>query len=159
MTVMNRVFGLAALLGFSLSLIVHLCALSGIDVVARVPAVWLLHLGIFVVFFPFVISMRKTLGPKPSFAHIRAAFPPWIVMLGCALLAYTVVNFILFMAATEGGNPSIEHGKYVLMSHGRLIRELTLPEYTHFWANQARGFSGHWLAFYFIPAAYFLFRR
>ena len=66
---------------------------------------------------------------------------------------------MLFMFATGGGSPSIQDGKFVLQSHGRLIRALTEPEYTAFKANEIRGFSGHWMVFYFVPFAYFLFYR
>lgn len=156
---MNRIFGLAALVGFIISLIVHISALLSIDVLTDFPYVWLLHVGIFVVFIPFVFSSRKTLGVKPKFAEIRAAFPTWVVVVGICICAYAVLNFGLFMVATEGGSPSIRDGKYLLLNHGKLIRELTFAEYTAFRTNEVRGFSGHWLVFYFVPFAYFAFRK
>jgi hypothetical protein len=69
-----------------------------------------------------------------------------------------MVNFIFLAATTEAGSASIEGGKYVLTEHGKLVRELTEPEYTDFRAKQVRAFSGHWLVFYFVPFAYFMFR-
>ncbi|WP_061534434.1 hypothetical protein [Collimonas arenae] len=156
---MNRTFGLAALVGFIISLIVHISALLSIDVLTDFPYVWLLHVGIFVVFIPFVFLSRKTLGAKPKFAEIRAAFPSWVVVVGAFICAYAVLNFVLFMVATEGGSPSIRDGKYLLLNHGKLIRELTFAEYTAFRTNEVRGFSGHWLVFYFVPFAYFAFRK
>jgi hypothetical protein len=156
---MNRIFGLAALVGFIISLIVHISALLNIDVLMISPYVWLLHLGIFVVFVPFVFSSRKTLGTKPKLAEIRAVFPAWVVVIGICILAYVVLNFALFMMATKGGSPSVQDGKYLLLNHGKLIRELTFAEYTAFRTNEIRGFSGHWLVFYFVPFAYFTFRK
>jgi hypothetical protein len=156
---MKRILGIASLIGFVSALIVHIAALMGIDVSDNFPVVWVLHVGIFVVFIPFVFSSRKSLGAKPTFAQIRAAFPMWVVRLGICIFAYALVNFALFMLKTEGGNPSIVDGKFVLMNHGALIRELTAAEYSTFKANVVRGFSGHWLVFYFAPFAYFMFHK
>lgn len=159
MTFTDRLFGLAALAGFLLSLAVHLCALFGIGPPLQMGNVWWLHVGIFVVFIPFVLSSRKVLGARPGFAQMRAFFPAWVIVVGVLLFAYVFVNFWLFMQATEGGSVSIRDGKYILADHGRLIRELTAAQYAAFQANEVRGFSGHWMAFYFGPFAYFLLRR
>jgi hypothetical protein len=156
---MNRILGFAALLGFTLSLVVHVAALLGIDVAAKLPLVWALHLGVFVVFLPFAFLSRKVLGTKPSFAQIKEHFPGWVVALGVVIMAYVAVNFLRFVVATQGGSPSIQDGKFVLQSHGKLIGEITASEYTAFKANEVRGFSGHWLVFYFVPFAYFIFCR
>ncbi len=75
------------------------------------------------------------------------------------LFLYTTINFILFIHATQGGSPSIHDGKFILQQHGHLIRELTADEYTAFKANEVRGLSGHWLFFYFVPFAYFMFTK
>lgn len=157
---MTHLLSLVALLGFLLSLAAHVAALLGIDVSAKVPLVWLLHVGIFVVFIPFVLLSRKVLGVKPTFAEVRKLFPGWVIALGVLIFTYAIINFLLlFILATQGGSPSIRDGKFILQDHGRLVRELTAVEYTSFKANEVRGFSGHWLAFYFIPFAYFMFRQ
>lgn len=154
---MNRFIAFVALLGFVLSLVVHIVALLGRDVSAQVPLVWSLHVGIFIVFIPFVLSSRKVVGPKPSFAELRELFPGWVVTLGAVIFAYAILNFLFFALATQGGSPSIRDGKYALEEHGRLIRTLSASDYASFKANDIRGFSGHWLVFYFVPFAYFMF--
>ena len=156
---MERVLGYIALAGFVLSLAVHVSALLGVDLSAAAPYVWLLHGGVFVVFIPLVIFSRKQLGARPRLSEIRAVFPRWTIAAGIAVAAYTLVNFVLFMAATEGGSPAIHEGTYVLQNHGHILRELTAAEYAAFKTNEVRGFSGHWLLFYFVPFAYFMFRR
>ena len=156
---MNRFLGFAALTGLVLAAVAHVCALAGIDVAERVPSVWLLHVGIFIVFIPFVVSSRKILGKQPSLADMRALVPGRVFAVGLAIFIYAMVNFALFIAATQGGNPAIEAGQYVLKNHGRLIRELSFPEYEALRANELRGFSGHWLFFYFVPFAYFMFGK
>ena len=156
---MTRLLSLVALLGFLLSLAAHLAALLGVDVAAKLPLVWLLHVGIFVVFIPFAFHSRKVLGPKLPFSEIRKLFPGWVIGVGVGIFGYAIVNFLWFILATHGGSPGIREGKFILQNHGHLIRELTAAEYTAFKANEVRGFSGHWMAFYFIPFAYFMFCR
>jgi len=156
---MNRFLGFVALTGFVLAAVTHVFALAGVDVAEHFPFVWLLHVGIFVVFVPYVFSSRKVLGTRPSLADIRALVPGWVFFAGLAVLICAMVNFALFAAATQGGNPAMEAGKYVLKNHGRLIRELSGAEYEALRANELRGFSGHWLFFYFVPFAYFIFAK
>ena len=138
---MNRGIAIAALVGFTLSLLVHVAALWGIDASMQYPVVKLLHIGMFVVFIPFVLSCRKTLGPCPTAAEMRAVCPGWASASGVALLFYALLNFFTF-AANE---------------HGHLILEITSSQYALARANVMRGFSGHWLLFYYWPFAYFMF--
>lgn len=156
---MRLVFGITALIGFILALIVHVSALLGVDVAARFHGVWFLHAALFVVFIPFVIFARRDFGAQPSLIQIGAALPRWVVAIGLIIFVYAVVNFLIFMAGTEGGSPSIRDGKYLLLEHGKLIRELTASEYWALQTNVVRGFSGHWLVLFFVPAAYFLGKK
>jgi hypothetical protein len=151
--------GTLALAGFVLSLVVHVSAALGVDVAARFPGVWLLHVGIFVVFLPLVIVLRRDFGAKPSLKQIGATLPRWLIVVGALIIVYAFANFLAFMMGSEGGSPGMEDGKYVLLNHGTLIRELTAAEYVRFQANIVRGFSGHWLVFFYLPAAYFLGRK
>ena len=153
---LRLLFGAAAAIGFVASLLVHIAALLGVDVAAHFSGVWLLHIGIFAVFIPFVLFSRQNLGSQSSLLQIATTFPRVVTILGATIFAYAIVNFMLFMAATEAGNPTIQDGKYLLLNHGKLIREISLGEYSAFKANEVRGFSGHWLLFYYVPAAYFL---
>ena len=154
-----RALGLLALAGFIASMAVHLAALSGIDVEERLPYVWALHAGIFVVALPYAILNRNKPKVKPSWDMLGTAFSRWARFVGAGLFAYAILNFVLFIDATEGGNPTIRDGKYLLLNHGALIRELTLAEFSAAKANVIRGFSGHWMVFYFGLTAYFLFKK
>jgi hypothetical protein len=156
---MNRIFGLLALLGFTLSLVVHISALIGIDVSSKFPYVWALHFGIFIVFIPFVLISRKDLGVKPSYSQIRDRFPMLIISIGLFIFIYAFINFFLFMGVSHNGTPIIKGGKFILQNHGQFIREITNSEYIALKANEVRGFSGHWLVFYFIPFANFMFAK
>lgn len=153
---MRLVLGITALIGFILALMVHVSALLGVDMAARFHGVWLLQAVIFFVFIPFVFITRRDFGTQPSLMQISAALPRWVVAMGLIILVYAIVNFLIFMVGTEGGSPTIRDGQYLLLEHGKLIRELTASEYRALQTNEVRGFSGHWLVFFFVPAAYFL---
>jgi hypothetical protein len=157
MKVLRYALGSLALVGFLASLIVHFQALMGIDVASSVPSVWFLHGGIFVVFLPFVLLSRKDFTGNKSLFAMAKGLPRWVAALGGVIFVYAIINFAVFMVNTDGGSPVAENGRYLLMEHGKLIREITATEFAAFKANEVRGFSGHWLVFYFVPAAYFLF--
>jgi hypothetical protein len=78
--------------------------------------------------------------------------PTWLAVLAIGGFLYAFLNFMLFMGS-EIGTPDIEGGKYILQNHGQLIKTITEQEYHHFKANEMRGFSGHWIAFYGIAMA------
>jgi len=151
--------GALAFAGFAASAGVHVASLAGLDVQAQWPAVWSLHLGFFVVFLPFVISSRKRLGARPGLAALRENFPAWLIAAAGALTIYAIVNFVLFAVHGLGGTPAIVDGKYVLQNHGHLVREIGRAEFLQAKVMELRGFSGHWMIFYFIPFAYFMFSR
>lgn len=157
MKVLRYALGSLALVGFLASLIVHFQALMGIDVASSVPSVWFLHGGIFVAFLPFVLLSRKDFTGNKSLFAMAKGLPRWVAALGGVIFVYAIINFAVFMINTGGGSPVAENGRYLLMEHGKLIREITATEFAAFKANEVRGFSGHWLVFYFVPAAYFLF--
>lgn len=62
------------------------------------------------------------------------------------------------MAKSDGGVPDIWEGAYVLLNHGKLFKTISETEYIDYKFNQLRGFSGHWLAFFYMPMVYFYFR-
>jgi hypothetical protein len=158
-------FGLAVT-GWSLGLIVHLLSLADFDVTSKVSFVWLLHLGIFVVWLPAVIDLKKNeelkefqrsglLNRMNLVAFYKIIFkqtPPWLTVIAIVGFFYALINFALFMSA-QTGVPNFKDGQYILQNHGKLIKILTVQEYHHYKANEVRGFSGHWVAFYGIAAA------
>jgi hypothetical protein len=148
--------------GWTLGLIVHLTALIGdYDLSRPIPFIWVLHIGIFVVWLPTIWELRKNqelkdfktrLNPVTFFKAMFKNTPTWLATIGIVGSIYAIINFKLFMAS-QPGVPDFRDGQYILHSHGQLIKTLTEQEYYHYLANQTRGFSGHWIAFYGIAAA------
>jgi len=137
-----RPLAAVALTGFALSLAVHALTYAGVVVPERVPGVWLLHLGIFVVFGPLIFSMQRWQGGRRfEWRELAPYFPRWVRIAVPALMAYAMVNFFLARHHLPERDRSTPY------------RSLTPEEQLY----RARGFSGHWLVFYGIPALFFLY--
>ncbi len=155
---MRRTFSIIAFTGFFISLIIHLTTFFGIDPAKHIPLVWGLHVGIFVVFIPMVLFQGST-KRKDYWSRFFGTMPRWTRYTVKAFSVYAIMNFALFFFLSRGGTPDVRDGKYVLHNHGNVIRELTQDEYE--WQNAyiVRGFSGHWMFFYLMPALFFWYRK
>lgn len=163
---MKKILFYFALTGWILGLLVHILSLADIDVTKTVPFVWLLHVGIFVVWLPVILDLRKNeelqeyqqsgmlnrMNPIKFFKIIFKETPTWLVIIVVAGFFYAIINFMLFLAS-QGGTPSIKDGQFILQNRGQLIKTLTEQEYNHYKANVIRGFSGHWILFYGVATA------
>lgn len=162
-----------AISSWSMGLIVHLLSLADIAITDKVPLVWILHLGIFVVWIPTILDLRKNeelkayqqsrlqnkANPLDFLKIIFRQTPTWLTVIAIGGFFYAGINFMLFMNV-QTGVPAIKDGQYILHNHGQFIKNITEQEYYHLKANEIRGFSGHWLAFYGIAAAVlFPFKR
>jgi hypothetical protein len=112
-------------IGLLLSLWVHIGALMGRNVPS---AFWVLHVGIFVVWFPAVLVAQRLVGNanrKDFWKVILKEAPDWVRYMMYVLFAYEFVNFIISMGQSSSG------GRHTATS-------------TADW----RGFSGLWMVFY-----------
>jgi hypothetical protein len=114
--------------GLILSLWVHLGAVMGRRV-APAEYFWILHVGIFVVWFRAVFIAQKRVGNvnrKDFWKVVLKGSPEWMRYMVYGFFGYAFLNFALFAArggtaGTSGLNPP---------------------------ATVWRGFSGHWMVFY-----------
>ncbi len=121
------VFVVLSAVGLVVSLWVHLGAVAGRRV-APEAYFWILHVGIFVVWFPAVWVAQKRVGNlqrKDFWKVVLNGSPDWMRYMVYGFLAYAVVNFALFMLKAPNGGSGTNPPAIV-------------------W----RGFSGHWMAFY-----------
>jgi hypothetical protein len=155
-----------ALTGWTISLVVHFAALfADYDATRDFPFIWLLHIGIFIVWLAAVILLKKSdlsqfRNSNPfDFAKqkllVKTIFrnsPAWLTTIAVIGFFYAMINFMLFILSQQG-TPDIVHGQYILQNHGQVIKTITEAEYNHYAANQTRGFSGHWILFYGLAMA------
>jgi hypothetical protein len=164
---MRKLLFIFAAICWTISLSVHLAALiCDYDVSIQFPLIWLLHIGIFVVWLPTVFILKNntdleelrrsgSLHPAKQIKFLKTTFQKkltWMVTIAILGFVYAIINFLLFILS-QPGTPEIKDGHYILQNHGQLIKNLTENEYYHYRANQTRGFSGHWIAFYGIAAS------
>ncbi len=161
----EKKFFYIAVVSFGLALIAHILSLLHVNLQALFPPIMLLHVVVFVVWIPAVLKQNKIKKeyklehgeyPKITILNLGKFLPntPKIMFkIIIFFFIYGIVNFLIFMTVGEGGGPSIIDGKYVLSSHGDIIREITLAEYSKFQANEVRGFSGLWMVFYMAAIA------
>ena len=149
---MSRILAIIALIGLLLSIAVDAAALSGIDVESAVPHVWMIQVGLFVVWVPLVFStQRQGIDVK----QIKKTTPRWLIILGILLSAYFGVGIVQRAQWMFEGNPEIRNGKYVLAGYSG-VREITAAQYRAAKIDEFRFSSSGWMEFYFI---YFGFAR
>ena len=158
---MKKLVFFIAVVAFFLGLIVHIFSVAGIDVKENISFIWVLHLGIFPVwgFVMFLLMKKKEfsslqqsggLAALNPFTLFRICFrdtPRWMIILIICCFIYAVINFVLYIISGPA-SVDIRDGQYTLESNGKVIAILTEARYHYHRANQLRGFSGHWIAFY-----------
>jgi hypothetical protein len=144
-----NVLSLYGMLGFTASSIVHFGTYLGRGLSSDHPLFWVLHIGIFPLFFVFVWRLRAwhrvrrgIFGLKQRqfrWRELRAYFPAWVPPLVVLLFAYVIANFFLATGhLSQTGSP-------------------TPPTDAQPALYMARAFSGHWLIFYLVPTLFFAF--
>ena len=150
---LSRLLAAVALLGFLLSLLAHVASIFGVDVQSDVSEIWLLHVGMFIVFVPMVLaSMNSDIG-----AIFRGLPAAAAVLLGI-LIPYAVVNFFILAGSAMSGLPAVRDGAYVIERRGEVVRQISEEEYRARRADELRAMSAYWLAFYYVPFAFFYSR-
>jgi hypothetical protein len=144
------VFACLAAVGLILSAVVHFSTFAGADPIDIFPLVWLLHVGIFLVFIPALFASQEAqAGGQGSSACIFANAPKWMVGMAMLFFVYALVNFGVFMFLMREGQPTQrKDGTFAVTDHGELVRRISEDEFHHLQGLEARGFSGHWLLFY-----------
>jgi hypothetical protein len=120
-------FALLALAGFLASLVAHVGGYMGIDQPFGLDP-WPLHIGIFVVWIPAMLvsgRLTKNSSHPDSWKTILRACPAWVSRVIHVLFYYALASFGYFFL-TSFLSPGIADESSII-----------------------RGFSGHWLFFYF----------
>ena len=128
---MNNLLGpfmYVALAGFIASLIAHIAGYIGIEKPFGFDP-WPLHVGIFIVWLPAVLVAQRLSRDFPQKDMWKATLrgcPSWMRKGLYVLFGYAFLSFFLFITLdSKSGNE----------------------------ASNVRGFSGHWLIFYFAAYA------
>ena len=140
------------MLGLFMATVIHASTFTSFSMSPTNPLFWIMHIGIFPLFIPMVLGLRKwsevssgPLGFKTSrlrWRELLAYLPPWSVRLGAILFAYAMLNFFLSVSHLPSGG------------HASAATIIAMdPEQARY---LVRAFSGHWLLFYAVPTLYYL---
>lgn len=151
-------FALLSWAGFAASLAIHAGTFFPWGVGADAGWPFALHVLIFIPFVAMVLSLARE-GRREGLDTFLRSIPLAPRILVLAVFVYTGLNFAAMLQGTEGGTPQVQGDGYVLSSHGRVIRSLTREEYDEKNRVILRGFSGHWMLFFLVPACFFTFSR
>jgi hypothetical protein len=108
--------GLSAI-GLILSLLVNIAALTGRHVA---PYFWILHVGIFVVWFPAVFIAQRRVGNvnrKDFWKVVLKGSPEWMRYMVHGFLAYSFLDFAWFLGIRPGRNASGPAADWLWFSH------------------------------------------
>jgi len=142
---------LFAMVGLIASAIAHFSTYAGVDPQEAFPAVWLLHVGIFVVWIP-ALMVQNRLRPQNASRDLLGGAPRWMRLLTGTLFAYALLNFIVFLLLMPNKVGGSTHrnadGTYTITKRGEVVYQMDEAGYHHYRALEVRGFSGHWMLFY-----------
>lgn len=140
-----------AIAGFLASAAVHCAAVCAISTHEMFPAVWLLHLGIFVVFVPAVL-INKDRGNRSDFWKV---LPPALRYPLTLLFAYALFNFFTGLQSMPSGSWTVieEKTSYTYTPKGGSPQPVTKEDYDKAQVQTDKLFSGHWMLFYFAAFA------
>ena len=127
-----------AALGLVLSIVVHVLAHLGYAPLGQ--GTFILHVGIFVVWFPAVLTLMRagvfrfqmSMSPRAgwrSWQQMVRGSPKWMQRMTAGFFIYGFANFLLFLAVGTGG----------VSGNSRAVPDSPAV----LW-----GFSGHWMIFY-----------
>jgi hypothetical protein len=142
----SSVFLSMAVSGFCLSLLAHVLTFWGISPLQRFPVGCLLVVALGLALLP---PLRRT-WLKEDANHPESTAFPWAVLLMLGFILYIIFTGYYVNVLDEWGNPHEVNGKYYLMTHGSVIRELTEQEYQQHLANLPRLLSSILLLYYFM---------
>lgn len=126
--VLLRVLAFCSAVGFLVSLAVNIAGWLG-KAILPTPMFIAMHVGIFPLWFIMIIVIRRQGRSSRNWKSMLRGAPEWSVNLIYVLFAYTFLNFGLFALKAP-----TDHQSHPLD------------------AMQWRGFSGHWMLFYYVAA-------
>src|SRR4051794_17039292 len=102
-----------------MSAVVHLSTFCGVDPMAAVPGVMVIHVLIFPPFIGAIFAAQKAQRRWGcTQQQLFGLAPRWLKHLLAVLGGYALINFVIFFLLTKDGGPSAREGKYFLTNHG-----------------------------------------
>src|SRR6188472_585482 len=161
MATLAKLLGWISLAAFIASLGLHVAGYAPGAPLSLDWANWM-HVAMFACFLAMAAhlaalqkAMRRRVRDEEAVEPwLNAQIPRWLRRVVGPFFVYVLASGVFYFATHEGRTHVVD-GKFVLTSHGRVIREVSEPEFRDLQRLEVRGVSGHWMLFTAIPAAYF----
>jgi hypothetical protein len=164
--IMNRLLFILSICGIITCISINILVVSGIFVPEGIGSLFLLIVGMFIVFAPAVLNLRKLNKQNPNekqkgihesqkrtkaiMRSIWQPVPTGLKVLVVLTVIYGFANFFSMMFLLGNEQAAIENGKYIMESKGKFLREISQKEYFLNKQYQASLFTGHIAIFYSV---------
>lgn len=146
---------LLAASGFLFTLALHLLTFLPLDVEPLRPFAAFAFIGVFLVFAPFILlGSRAEKRDAAAWTKTMRCAPRWLNGALVVLFLYVAFNFVTMLNTNSSASPTVKDGKYVLQSHGAVVRVLSPAEYAQAVAYDMRLWTGHPLVLYAAACGY-----
>lgn len=140
-----------------ISVVVHILSMAGWNIYDIAPQIWLLHIGIFIIWIPLILF--QLLNSKVEWWKTKrqkqfpAGTPRLYQILALVFNYYAIAIFVWFAYsyATKGTPKELQSG-YFFNNHGDLTEVLS-TEYHKAKSMELAMFSAVWCLFYFRAIA------
>jgi len=156
---MQKLLSILAFIFSCISLIIHLISYFNINIVDKIPFIYILPIILIVFLLLMFFSLIKS--KTESFSIYKVFFksmPKWVPKIVIILGIYYLINFFLSLS-WKGLPTKTENNKYKIINNDRVVRELTEEEYNTLKAKELRIDSSCWLLFFILPAFHFWYRQ
>lgn len=150
---LRKIFYLSVSL-WSIAIVINILTIFNIDVADSFPFVWILHLGIFAIILPIILSQAgskndKATRQKFNLIAVFKGAPIWIPILAIGGIVCAIIGLIFFMESSIDGTVAFDtETGYYLHNRGKFIKNITEEQYHIYNAEILQGFSTVWIWFY-----------
>lgn len=124
------------------------------------PWMGLLCIGMMLLFAPiFVLEYPESRAPSFFYQGFARGMPRWVSPCEWILALIALTQVIWFALQSGPGVPAVQDGQYVIESRGQILRVISEAEYLGLKEAALRMFSAMMVSFYYVPMAYWWFRR
>jgi hypothetical protein len=120
----------------------------------------LLCFGMMMLFAPiYVLEYPRSRARSFLYQGFARGMPRWVAWCEWILALIALTQVIWFALHSGWGVPAVQEGQYVIESHGKILRVISEAEYLALKEAGLRMFSAMMVSFYYVPMAYWWFRR
>jgi hypothetical protein len=137
------------------SMAVNVWTFMGIDPI-RARWVFALHGLTLLAFAAGLVYAQRVEPDRKKLFRILLHAPKWAVVLSAVFFVYALVNSAISLRGGDLGFAEIRAGRFVLVNHGQIIRELSETEFRQRRAHGVRWFSALWMIFSCVGLTFLL---